>query len=157
VGGFDVALDVGTPTNGGGDIEFYYRLVAAGYELRYEPAAMVYHVHRRDEEALKQQIYNNGRAFAAYLLTIARNEPQKRLAVFRFALRWWIWGWLSQQLYNSLFKKEHRWALSLAVAEVKGSFSSIPAYRRAQQLARKLKAGQPQPGLTISVSGKMAE
>jgi hypothetical protein len=94
VGDFDVALDVGTPASGGGDIEFLYRAVSAGYVLRYEPAAMVRHVHRRDDASLQRQVYNNGRGFAAYLFTAARDHPQRRAAVLRFALRRWVWGWL---------------------------------------------------------------
>jgi glycosyltransferase involved in cell wall biosynthesis len=106
VGKFDVALDIGTPTNGAGDIEFFYRTVSSGYTLRYEPAAMVHHVHRRDNKALKKQIYNNGRSFAAYMLTIARNQPHKRAAILRFALRWWIWEWLFKRLIKSFIKRD---------------------------------------------------
>ncbi len=46
--GFDPALDVGGPAGGGGDLELFHRLVAAGYSLLYEPAAVVWHMHRRD-------------------------------------------------------------------------------------------------------------
>lgn len=135
IGDFDIALDVGTPTNGGGDIEFFYRAVASGYSLRYEPAAMVYHVHRRDPAALMRQIYNNGRSFPAYLLTIARNKPQRRLAVCWFALRWWLWGWLLRRLIKSFIKRD-RWTFRLAWIELRGSFSAFWAYRAAQKLAR---------------------
>ena len=36
VGPFDPALDVGTPTNGGGDIEMFYRVLKEGHALRYD-------------------------------------------------------------------------------------------------------------------------
>ncbi|MGH7230430.1 MAG: glycosyltransferase family 2 protein, partial [Nitrospiraceae bacterium] len=46
IGAFDVALDVGTPSGSGGDLEMFHRLVAKGHTLVYEPAALVWHVHR---------------------------------------------------------------------------------------------------------------
>lgn len=136
---FDVALDVGTPTNGAGDIEFFYRAVAAGYSLRYEPAALVRHVHRRSDAALMRQIYNNGRSFAAYLLTIAHNQPAKRIQVLQFGLRWWLWEWLLRRLINSLIGRD-RWTFRVAWVELWGSFSAYWAYRAAKKAAlRQLK------------------
>ncbi len=137
VGTFDVALDVGTPTNGGGDIEFFYRTVAAGYALRYEPAAFVYHTHRRAATALNQQIYNNGRSFGAYLLTIVRNDPQKRAEVLWFALRWWIWSWLIYRLVRSILTRD-AWTRDLAFIELRGALSSVSTHRAAQRLATQL-------------------
>lgn len=134
IGEFDIALDVGTPTNGGGDIEFFYRTVAAGYSLRYEPAALIYHVHRRSHAALMRQIYNNGRSFAAYLMTIARRHPQRRAAVGWFALRWWGVGWLLRRLIIGIVKRD-REMLRLSLTELSGCLSSFNAYRKAQRIA----------------------
>jgi len=134
IGHFDVALDVGTPTNGAGDIEFFYRTVTAGYALRYEPAAMVFHVHRRDHRALTRQFYNNGRAFPAYLLTIIRNQPHYRRAIVWFALRWWIWDWLLRRLLSSLMRRD-RGTLRAALAELWGSCSALWAYRKSRRIA----------------------
>ena len=41
IGGFDPALDVGTVTNGGGDIEMFFRVLEEGHILVYEPAALI--------------------------------------------------------------------------------------------------------------------
>jgi glycosyltransferase involved in cell wall biosynthesis len=138
VGNFDVALDVGTPTNGGGDIEFFHRAVAAGYVLRYEPAAMVRHVHRRDDGELKRQIYNNGRAFGAYLLTVAHNAPHKRAAsaVLWAALRWWVWDWLLRRLIRSLIRRDG-WTFRFALTELRGCCSALWAYRESRKVARR--------------------
>ena len=48
IGAFDPALDVGTPTRGGGDLEMFFRVLKDGYALVYEPRAIVRHRHRRD-------------------------------------------------------------------------------------------------------------
>jgi glycosyltransferase involved in cell wall biosynthesis len=134
IGDFDVGLDVGTPTNGGGDIEFFYRTVSAGHILHYEPAAMIYHVHRRDRESLLRQIYNNGRAFAAYLLTISRNEHTPKPAVIWFALRWWIWEWLLRRVFQSMIKRD-RETLRLALIELRGCLSAPGAFSAARRTA----------------------
>jgi len=138
IGQFDVALDVGTPTCGGGDIEFFYRTVAAGFALRYEPAALMRHVHRRDGASFRRLVYNNGRSFAAYLLTIMRNEPHRRVAVLRFALRSWIWAWLLRRLVRSVVKRD-RWTFRLALIEIRGCLSALGAYRESQRVAEGLK------------------
>jgi glycosyltransferase involved in cell wall biosynthesis len=145
IGNFDVALDVGTPTNGAGDIEFFYRTVTAGYALRYEPAAMVYHVHRRDHGALTRQIYNNGRAFPAYLLTIIRNQPHCRRAILWFALRWWIWDWLLRRLLSSLMRRDRR-TLRAALTELWGSCSALWAYRKSRKIALRQLQGRTVTG-----------
>lgn len=134
IGGFDIALDVGTPTCGGGDIEFFYRTVAAGHALRYEPAATVRHTHRRDQASLRRQIYNNGRSFAAYLMTIGRNEPERRRAVLWFGLRWWLWEWLLKRVLTSIRQRD-RWTLRFALIELWGACSAPEAYRTAQLTA----------------------
>ena len=141
VGDFDVALDVGTPASGGGDLEFFFRTVVAGYTLRYEPVAMVRHVHRRDTRMFKRQIYNNGRAFAAYLLTIARTHPDKRAAVCRFLVQGWAWPWMIRRLLQALIRRD-KWTCQLALTELWGSCSAPWAYWKAQRVALQQKLGQ---------------
>ncbi len=68
IGGFDVALDVGTPSRGGGDVALFHRFVARGYTLHYDPSALVWHTHRRQFAALHRQVYDNGRSFGCYLI-----------------------------------------------------------------------------------------
>jgi glycosyltransferase involved in cell wall biosynthesis len=133
IGYFDVGLDVGTPTGGGGDIEFFFRCVATGNPLRYEPAALVRHTHRRDKKALDSQIYHNGRAFPAYLMTIARNFPELKIAALQFGLRQWLWGWLIKRWVTSRLQRDQRTA-HFAQIELRGAISSLRAYRRSRRL-----------------------
>lgn len=133
VGMFDPALDVGTATRGGGDIEFFFRVVAGGCRLRYEPAAMVQHVHRRFEDSLLRQIKDNGQAFPAYLITIARKHPRLRRSILWFGGRSWAGAWLLKR-FVSRDATERLWART----EIKGSLSSISAYRQAQKKTKQL-------------------
>jgi glycosyltransferase involved in cell wall biosynthesis len=98
VGGFDVALDVGMPSGGGGDVEMLHRLVARGHTLVYEPTALVWHQHRPGMNDLRQLVSNNGRSFGCYLLTSARNRTVGYISILYFALRFWLWGWIGKRL-----------------------------------------------------------
>lgn len=67
VGLFDERLDVGA-AGCSGDSEFWYRILYNGGTCRYEPAAVVFHHHRRDFDALARQIRAYMRGHAAALL-----------------------------------------------------------------------------------------
>ncbi len=134
VGDFDVALDAGTPTRGAGDIEFLERVVSSGRMLRYEPMAFVRHVHRRDLSSLNRQIYDNGRSFASYLMTVSRRSPGERRNVARFALRDWIGGWLLRRIWRGVRYRD-RETLRLASRELRGMLSAPIAYRRSRRMA----------------------
>ena len=71
IGGFDTALDVGTVTNGGGDLEMFFRVLEEGHVLVYEPSAVVRHRHRRELADLRTQITNDGVGFVAYVVRAA--------------------------------------------------------------------------------------
>jgi cellulose synthase/poly-beta-1,6-N-acetylglucosamine synthase-like glycosyltransferase len=137
IGLFDVALDVGTPSRGGGDLEFFHRVVARGHTLVYEPAAMVWHLHRRDFAALRRQLYDNGSGFGAYLLTCWRNRTVRRRLLLRFAIREWFYGWILRRLWKP--KGHDR---SLIWAELRGALHSYRAYRAAQKHAKKVAASK---------------
>lgn len=146
VGPFDVALDVGTPSRGGGDIEMFHRLVARGHALVYEPAALVWHLHRRDRASLRRQLHDNGRSFGTYLLTCARNRTVSRRAILSFTLREWLAGWVFRRLLRpSGFPR------SLIAAELAGAFSSPLAYRASQAYARQTAGGQARSRATAHI------
>jgi GT2 family glycosyltransferase len=67
VGFFDERLGAGT-SGCSEDSELWYRLLAAGYRCRYEPAAVVFHAHRSDWNELREQTYNYMRGHVAALL-----------------------------------------------------------------------------------------
>jgi glycosyltransferase involved in cell wall biosynthesis len=60
VGPFDEALDVGTPTRSGGDNEMFARILAAGYRIVYDPAALSWHRHRTSMAGLQRQLQGYG-------------------------------------------------------------------------------------------------
>lgn len=132
-GNFDVALDVGTATRGGGDIEMFHRILAKGYATFYEPRALVWHLHRRSDKALSKQLQDNGRGFGAFLLTCDRNRTVPRLEILKFAMFNWFGWWLVRRLRNpGLLPRQ------LVVSELLGALDSPFAYRKAQLQAQRL-------------------
>jgi len=124
---------VGTPTNGGGDLEMFFRVMKTGHALVYEPIAMVRHRHRRSYEDLRTQITNNGVGFYAYLVRTARTYPQDRAAVVRLGL-WWMWWWHARRLVRSLLRPS-AFPIDLIVAEIKGSIVGLQRYAAARRHA----------------------
>ena len=130
---FDPALDVGTPANGGGDLEMFFRVLKAGHGLVYEPAAIARHRHRRTYEDLRTQITNHGIGFYAYLVRTARAYPEDRAAFARLGL-WWMWWWNARRLFRSLLRPS-AFPLDLVFAEIKGSFVGLKRYAAARRHA----------------------
>ena len=75
VGGLDPVLGPGTPATNGEDLDIYFRIIEAGYQLVYQPAALVHHLHRSDFPALRQQFYTYGVGFTAYLTKLVITNP----------------------------------------------------------------------------------
>jgi SAM-dependent methyltransferase/GT2 family glycosyltransferase len=67
VGGFDERLGAGA-AGCSEDSEVWYRMLAAGWTCRYEPAAVAFHEHRRDWSALETQMRDYMRGHVAALL-----------------------------------------------------------------------------------------
>jgi glycosyltransferase involved in cell wall biosynthesis len=133
VGNFDVALDVGTATRGAGDVEMFHRILAKGYATLYDPSALVWHLHRRSEQALSRQLQDNGRSFGAYLLTCDRNRTVTRPELLKFVAKEWFGWWLLRRL-----RAPGKLPRKYVVSEILGALQSPFAYREAQLQARKL-------------------
>jgi GT2 family glycosyltransferase len=67
LGGFDEALDLGAALPGGGDHDLLWRALSAGHAVVYEPEALAWHEHRREVDAVHDQIVGHQRAVLAFL------------------------------------------------------------------------------------------
>lgn len=85
INGFDPRLDVGTRTRGGGDLDALYRVIAAGHVIRYEPNAMVRHLHRAERSGLVRQFHDYGTGFSAFLALreISGDTDPSRVRAYR--------------------------------------------------------------------------
>ena len=75
VHGFDPALGGNGPSRCGQDIAAFFQVITRGYTLVYEPAAAIYHLHRREYKALQRQIYYYGVGMTAYLTKSLLDAP----------------------------------------------------------------------------------
>jgi glycosyltransferase involved in cell wall biosynthesis len=126
LGGFDTALDVGTLSRGGGDLDMFHRVLVSGRTIRYEPEALVWHYDRRDMDNLRHQLYNNGRAFGVYLLKLWKQGSVSRARLAYFVFFQW-YPWLVGRLVLRLMRR-HRLPFRLLWAEFWGSLHSPWAY-----------------------------
>ena len=85
-GGFDVALGTGTYAMGGDDLAAFYDVVAAGYRLVYEPAAIVLHRHHREYAGLRRQTYGYGAGLGAHLMRCFLRDPRMVRILLRHAV-----------------------------------------------------------------------
>lgn len=83
LGGFDPATGVGSAARGGDDLLAFFRTVAAGYGIVYQPAAIAWHHHYRTFEALENQAYGYGVGLSAYLTAAIAREPHMLPALLR--------------------------------------------------------------------------
>jgi hypothetical protein len=136
IGNFDPAFDVGTVTNGGGDLEMFFRVLKEGYTLVYEPSAIVRHCHRRSYAQLRTQITNHGIGFVACLMRSALAYPDERVALMRIAA-WWLRWWLVRRLLFSLVSPTHL-PRDLIVAELRGFLLGLRRYQKARRRAARI-------------------
>jgi glycosyltransferase involved in cell wall biosynthesis len=154
IGSFDPALDVGTVTNGGGDLEMYFRVIKAGHPLVYEPRAMVRHRHRRDYERFHTQITNNGVGFYSYLTRSFLRFPEERLALLRLGI-WWFWYWYLRPLLLSFTHSSSvTRSRELILAEMRGAIAGLRRYQQAKPRAVSLAGGRGKISDTVRVNAQ---
>jgi glycosyltransferase involved in cell wall biosynthesis len=141
VGPFDPALDVGTVTNGGGDLEMFFRVLQVGHALAYEPSSLVRHRHRRDYAQLRTQITDSGVGFYAYLVRTGIAYPHLRFAVARFALGW-LWRRNVRRLLASLIRPRP-FPRDLIAAELWGSLRGLGRYPKARRALARMMHSSP--------------
>lgn len=139
IGGFDPALDVGTVTNGGGDLDMYFRVLAEGGTLLYEPRALVRHRHRRGDEQLRSQMRTWGTGLVSYLAREWIHYPHARRSILAHAV-WWVRKHASRRLLKSLMWARHRELGPLMLEEVRGVGPGLRRYQQARRRAREIVA-----------------
>jgi GT2 family glycosyltransferase len=75
IGGFDPSLGAGTPCMGGEDIDAYLRIIMKGRRSIFDPKALIYHFHRRNDHELRHQIYGYGVALTAFICKTIVSNP----------------------------------------------------------------------------------
>ncbi|GFE71018.1 glycosyltransferase [Chroococcus sp. FPU101] len=135
VGYFDPALDVGTVTNGAGDLEMFFRVIKEGHTLVYEPNAIVRHRHRREYEKLKKQLRGNG-GVIAYFVRSTKFYPEETFSFFYLGLIWLVTYHLRRLLlsliYPTLYPRD------LILAELSGCLEGLGTYQKSSKNATQI-------------------
>jgi glycosyltransferase involved in cell wall biosynthesis len=126
LGGFDTALETGTPSGGGGDLDLFQRVLVSGGTVRYEPSAIVWRYNRRDFEGLRRQLYDNGRSYGVFLMKCWKAGSIARSGIASFVVFRWA-PWLVGRLGLRLVRR-HRLPLRLLWAEFWGAIHSPWAF-----------------------------
>lgn len=133
LGGFDVALDAGTPTRSGGDHEMFGRILAAGYRIVYEPAAVSWHRHRRTWPELRDTLHGYGVGVFAIMMRRLLREHEPRAV--RHAWRW-VYRHHLPTLWHAVRRRPDSVPLDLIWAEVTGCLRGPVEYARSMRFAR---------------------
>jgi glycosyltransferase involved in cell wall biosynthesis len=140
IGGFDPALDVGTPAGGGGDLDALQRVLESGRAILYTPDAIVRHIHRPTMQALRAQLFDNGRAYGSVLCaSFLRARGRNRIRVLLRAWRWLV-QWHLRRIARRVLGREEL-PLRLLLAELRGALASPVYYARSRRLARRRAQG----------------
>jgi hypothetical protein len=137
IGLFDPALDAGTPSEAGGDLDVFFRVLAAGHTLVYEPAATVRHRHRRSMIEVESQMRGWPLGMLAYLARSEQAYPGDR-AVFGTLANRLLFVHYPRRVAQSLFDASLR--PSLTLAELRGAALGRRRFRVAREQATRLAA-----------------
>lgn len=156
IGLFDPALDVGTVTNGGGDLDIYFRTLIEKHTLAYEPAALVWHCHRAGKASLHYQINGWGSGVYAFLTAAFLRYPTHGGTAIRFAGYWFFKGLVKRFLKE--LRQPGNGLAPLALEEVKGAavgpLKYLQARRAEKRTAAKFKTAGSGQTLTMKAENR---
>jgi GT2 family glycosyltransferase len=131
VGPFDERLDAGTPTQSGGDHEMFVRILAAGYQIAYDPAAVSWHRHRRTYDELRDTL--RGYGVGVYAMFTGLLLERRELGVLRLAWSWFRAAHLPE-LRRRLLRRPPTGTSPLILAELRGCLHGPAAWFASRRL-----------------------
>ena len=117
VGMFETRLGAGSPAGAWEDLYCFYRVLRAGYRIRYVPDAQLAHAHREDMAGLTRQLCAYRRGETAFLALVLIRHRDWRAIGQAFL---WIPLWRSRVLANEILRRirgERRFPLGLLWSE----------------------------------------
>jgi cellulose synthase/poly-beta-1,6-N-acetylglucosamine synthase-like glycosyltransferase len=133
IGPFDPALDAGTPTQSGGDHEYFSRILRAGKTIVYEPRALNWHRHRRTREEMLKAVQGYG--VGVYASWTRALLVDGEFGVPRRALGWLVQNQIPDLVRGLLAMRDAR-PVDVTLAELSGCLKGPSAYIRSRRHAR---------------------
>lgn len=137
LGGYDDALGIGTPANGGEDLDLFIRVLMNGMELVYEPSAMIWHEHPRTIEHIEREVGLYGSGLTAALFKQIMRGPRRGRLLRSFA------GGVRYALSPTSEKnarKGESFPLSYTLAELRGMLYGPIGYLRSRRFVKRSRA-----------------
>lgn len=147
IGGFDTVLGIGTRARGGEDLMAIVEVLWNDGQLGYEPAAFVFHRHRREYADLLAQVRGYGLGFSAFTTSLVCRHPKRLWSVVTqvpVVAKWKAFQFLQrirQQrvLSDDSEKRLDSYPFALFVTESLAMLLGPGAYFRSRRAARKFK------------------
>jgi glycosyltransferase involved in cell wall biosynthesis len=138
MGGFEPVLCPGNLAIGGEDLAVFLQTVLDGNQLVYEPAALVFHLHRRDYAALRRQMFVYGSGLVTFFIHATRRNPSIVPQLMRRLPQGL--AYLLAPGSNKNAKKAAGYPVDLTLQELRGMFYGPLAYlistRRCARIAQ---------------------
>jgi hypothetical protein len=147
IGVLDEALGAGMPTGCSEDTYLFYRILKADGVIVYEPSAFVWHRHRKDDEALRRQIFGYSTGHVAYHLTTLMRDGDRRALV---RLCYSLPKTFARRAIARL-RGRSDYSLRLLLVEIAGTLAGPWALWRARRRVRRLGPGA-RPGIHHALS-----
>jgi GT2 family glycosyltransferase len=142
LGGYAVDLGAGTVAHGGEDLDVFQRTISAGYAIVYEPAALMWHSHRRSDEALRRQMFRYGVGLSATVTKWMLDDRRSALAVLRRLPQGA--AYLLSPTSKKNKNKSQTFPPVLTRLELLGVLCGPIAYLRSRRRIRRLTSGPPE-------------
>src|SRR5579875_554926 len=130
---FAPELDAGTDARSGGDHYALSRVLAAGYRIIYQPEALVWHLHRRDYEAMKRTVA--GYSTGVYVVLTRLLLHHRDLQAAKVGWEWFRTHHL-HELRRSLTRAPGAAPVDLVLAEIRAAFGAPAVYPRTRRAER---------------------
>jgi hypothetical protein len=136
MGGFDPALGAGTRCRSGDELAAFFEVVIRGYQLVYEPAAVVQHRHPRDYDGLRGQVYGYGVGLTSYLTKCVVDRPSLLARATWRLPQAAVYALSPHSAKNA--RRPHDYPRELTRLELRGMLAGPAAYLRGRARQRRL-------------------
>ncbi len=144
VGGFDESMGPGTSLKAAEDLDLFERLLAGGFQGRYEPAASSYHESWRGTKEMFVLQWAYGIGLGARLVKIARTDRAR----WRSVARWTLIDDGVLELISTIRRRALRWTM-LRLTRSAGLIVGI-----LRACTRRIEAGHFAPRRTQNAAGR---
>lgn len=131
LGLFEPELDMGSVARTGGDAHAFYQVLANGYQIVYTPAALVWHRHRREYDALRRMLHDYNVGGVAHLTRCLVHYGDWGAL---YVAAWWLRHHHLKQLYRGLRRKRDALPVGLTLSELAGFLAGPAAYLKARRI-----------------------